>query len=146
MNLESLAYSWVFVDQEISLFSDTPPLLSVVNLNAPMPDSETMWQASSALEWFQEVEKNHGQVFNCPMSVCRLFSRFVDGELGHAANRLSPYQLRLLLHPLQALVCQLRQFLECLPDGSTHGKTARAVSKVATKARLEEISGLLQQW
>lgn len=130
----------------MSLFSDTPPLLSVVSLNAPMPDSDATWQAQSALEWIEAVESNHGQVFQNPPSVCELFSRFMDGELANSPRKLSPLQLRLLLHPLQALVCQLRQFLECLPDGSNHGKAARAVSKVATKARLEEVSALLQQW
>ena len=111
-----------------------------------MPDGEMMWQARSAQEWLQAVENIHGSVYKSTPSVCELFSRFVDGELGSAASKLSPIQLRLLLHPLQALVCQLRQFLECLPDGSTHGKAGRAVTKVATKARLEEVSGLLQQW
>lgn len=130
----------------MSLFGDCPPLLSVVHLNAPMPDAEVMWQARSSQEWLQAAENIHGQVYKSTPSVCELFSRFVDGELGNASNKLSPIQLRLLLHPLQALVCQLRQFLECLPDGSNHGKATRSVSKVATKARLEEISGLLQQW
>jgi hypothetical protein len=59
---------------------------------------------------------------------------------------IPPLHLRLLLHPLQTQVCQLRQFLTCLPDGGSHAKASRTVSKAATKARLEEISMLLQQW
>src|SRR5689334_2159671 len=42
-----LAHSWVIVDQEMSLFSDTTPLLSVVNLHAAMPDSDDLWHAET---------------------------------------------------------------------------------------------------
>lgn len=138
-----LAHSWVIVDQEISLFSDTTPQLSVVDLHVPMPDSDDLWHASSSSEWLAMFEKIHGSTYQSPASVRDFFTKFVDGDL--AGQKLSPTQLRLLLHPLQAQVCQLRQFIACLPDGGSHAKS-RAVSKAATKARLEEISALLQQW
>lgn len=139
-----LAHSWVIVDQEMSLFSDTTPLLSCVDLHAPMPDSDDLWHAASATEWLSLFEKIHGDTYHSAASVRDFFTRFVDGDL--AGRELSPTQLRLLLHPLQAQVCQLRQFIACLPDGGSHHKASRAVSKAATKARLEEISALLQQW
>ena len=139
-----LAHSWVIVDQEISLFSDTTPQLSIVDLHVPMPDSDDLWHAPSASEWLALFEKTHRSEYRSPASVRDFFTRFVDGDL--AGRELSPTQLRLLLHPLQAQVCQLRQFIACLPDGGTHARSSRAVSKVATKARLEEISALLQQW
>jgi len=126
----------------MSLFSDTTPLLSVVNLHGPMPDSDDLWHAASAAEWLEWLEKTHGSTYQPPTSVRDFFTGFVDGDL--AGKELSPTQLRLLLHPLQAQVCQLRQFIACLPDGGNH--KSRAVSKAATKARLEEISSLLQQW
>lgn len=138
-----LAHSWVTVDQEISLFSDTTPLLSVVNLQAPMPDSDELWHASSATEWLRLFEETHGTTYQAPESVRAFFTSFVDGDL--SGKKLSPTQLRLLLHPLQAQVCQLRQFIACLPDGA-HAKASRTVSKAATKARLEELSAMLQQW
>jgi hypothetical protein len=122
------------------------PLLSVDNLHVPMPDSEVLWQAGSATEWLSAFENLHGSTYKSPSSARDLFTRFVDGELATECKDLSPTQLRLLLHPLQALVCQLRQFISCLPDGGSHAKASRAVSKAATKARLEEISALLQQW
>ena len=127
----------------MSLFSDTPPLLLTVNLQAPVPSSEDLWQASTADEWLTAFGNNHGTTFQNPPSVRELFTRFVEGELDSSSVELSPTQLRLLLHPLQSQVCQLRQFLSCLPD---HGKGSRAVSRAATKVRLEEISALLQQW
>ncbi len=139
-----LAHSWVIVDQEMSLFSDTTPLLSVVNLHAPMPDSDDLWHAESASEWLDLLEKVHGPTYQSPASVRDYFTSFVDGDL--AGQELSPTQLRLLLHPLQAQVSQLRQFIACLPDGGNHAKASRGVSKAATKARLEEISSLLQHW
>jgi hypothetical protein len=130
----------------MSLFADTSPLLSIVNLLAPMPDEDSLWQKTSAAEWLADFERVHGQTYRSPPSVRDLFTRFVEGELADSGTILSPSQLRLLLHPLQTQVCQLRQFLTCLPDGGSHAKASRAVSKAATKARLEEISMLLQQW
>ncbi|KAK5078925.1 hypothetical protein LTR64_002655 [Lithohypha guttulata] len=138
-----LAHSWVIVDQEISLFSDTTPQLSVVDLHVPMPDTDDLWHAPSSADWLVLFEKTHGSTYRSPASVRDFFTKFVDGDL--AGKELSPTQLRLLLHPLQAQVCQLRQFIACLPDGGSHAKS-RAVSKAATKARLEEIAALLQQW
>ena len=139
-----LAHSWVIVDQEISLFSDTTPQLSVVDLHVPMPDSDDLWHAPSSAEWLAMFEETHGSTYRSPASVRDFFTGFVDGDL--AGRKLSPTQLRLLLHPLQAQVCQLRQFIACLPDGGSHSRGSRAVSKAATKLRLEEISTLLQQW
>jgi len=111
-----------------------------------MPDSDSLWQATSANEWLTEVDRIHGPNYRSPQSVRDLFSHFVEGEVADSRTLLSPMQLRLLLHPLQTQVCQLRQFLTCLPDGKSHAQASRAVSKAATKARLEEISMLLQQW
>ncbi|KAK5337768.1 hypothetical protein LTR98_005617 [Exophiala xenobiotica] len=139
-----LAHSWVTVDQEMSLFSDTTPLLSVVNLHSPMPDSDDLWHAESAESWLALFEKAHDSTYRTFASLRDFFTRFVYGEL--AGKELSPTQLRLLLHPLQAQVCQLRQFIACLPDGGSHAQASRSISKAASKARLEEISSLLQQW
>ncbi|RMD39671.1 hypothetical protein DV735_g5459, partial [Chaetothyriales sp. CBS 134920] len=122
-----LAYSWVTVDQEISLFSDTTPLLSVVDLHAPMPDNDDLWHAESAAEWLELFEKTHGSSYSNPSSLRDFFSKFVDGDF-------------------TAEVCHLRQFIACLPDGNNQSKASRAVSRAATKVRLEELSALLQQW
>ena len=139
-----LAYSWVLVDQEMSLFSDSMPLLSIDTLLNPMPDADELWQATSSTQWLSLYESTRS-TDTWPSSARDLFARFVDGELT-AADGLSATQLRLLLPPLQALVCQLRQFMSCFPDGGSHAKASRAISRAATKARLEEVSALLQQW
>ena len=140
-----LHISWVIVDQELSLFSDTTPLLNVVNLQAPMPSSESLYSARSAKEWSSRRNEIAGNTFLNGASLRDLFTRFVEGELSSTDVDLSPLQLRLLLHPLQTLVCQLRQFLSCLPETGRQ-PMGTSISKVAIKARLEEISTLLRQW
>ncbi|KAI9874819.1 MAG: hypothetical protein M1823_007604, partial [Watsoniomyces obsoletus] len=127
----------------MSLFSDSNPLLSLVDLHAPMPGSDDLWHAGSATEWLDLFERIHGCTYRSPQSLRDFFTSFVDGDF--TGKTLSPTQLRLLLHPIQAQVCHLRQFIACLPDGNSQGKGSRAVSKAAAKARLEEISALLQQ-
>ena len=141
-----LVYSWVVNDQELSLFHDVVPMLSVTNLDAAMPETELLWQARSAHDWFRSYEQVYGTSPRQPPSLRDLFRRFIDGELLNEQAELSPIQLRLLLHPLQALVCHLRQFLSCFSEGGNYCKASQAITKSATRARLEEIQCLLQQW
>ncbi len=121
-------------------------MLSVTSLNATMPDTDVLWQARSASEWLGSYEQVYGTFQEQPLSLHDLFRRFMDGELADHHIKLSPTQLRLLLHPLQALVCHLRQYLSCFSDGGSHCKASRAITKSATRARLEEVRCLLQQW
>jgi hypothetical protein len=111
-----------------------------------MPDADILWQATSPADWLMAFENGHGPNYRNPSSLRDLFARFVAGEIAGSGAVIPPLHLRLLLHPLQTQVCQLRQFLTCLPDGLSHAKAARTVSKAATKGRLDEISMLLQQW
>lgn len=111
-----------------------------------MPDAEELWQAKSAQSWLDAYEKLCRSSNRYVPSLHDLFSRFIDGELVTHSVQLSPFQLRLLLHPLQSLVCHLRQFLSCFSDGGSYCKASQAVSKSATRARLEDIQRLLQQW
>lgn len=121
-------------------------MLSVTNLDALMPDAEFLWQAKSADDWFSSYQQVCGPSPRQPLSLRDLFRRFIDGELMNEHVELSPIQLRLLLHPLQSLVCHLRQFLSCFSEGGNYCKASQVVTKSATRARLEEIQCLLQQW
>lgn len=121
-------------------------MLSVTNLDAAMPDTEFLWQARSAHEWFNSYQQAYGTSPRQSPSLRDLFRRFIDGELLNEHAELSPIQLRLLLHPLQSLVCHLRQFLSCFSEGGNYCKATQAVTKSATRARLEETQCLLQQW
>jgi len=53
---------------------------------------------------------------------------------------LSPTQLRILLHPLQGLVCHLHQCLSCFAESSSNRQARRLVTQ------LEEVQSLMQQW
>lgn len=140
-----LAYSWVIIDQELSLFSDTAPLLEVASLQVPMPSSDVLWRAISAKEWSATYKATNADHRLDGVCLRDLFNSFVEGDLSETETDLSPLHLRLLLHPLQTLISQLRQFLNCLPD-SGRRPMGTSMSRTATKARLEEISALLDQW
>lgn len=133
------------VDQELSLFSDTTPLLNVVHLEVPVPSSDRLWEARSVEEWTSRLCEVSVDGPLDGLSLRDLFRNFFEGDLSNIRTKFSPFQLRVLLHPLQTLVCQLRQFLSCLPD-SGRKSMGSSISKVAIKARLEEISTLLGQW
>ena len=147
-----LMYSWATVDQELSLFNDTPPLFSVTEFNAPMPDTQTLWQAKSAKQWSNIFERVHefsdgysslGSGVR-PLSLRELFRRFVNDSVVCQNIQLTPLHLRLLLHPLHSLVCQFRQLQNCLPDSNLNGSSNLAAT--STPIKLKEVQSMLQRW
>ncbi|KAI5361129.1 hypothetical protein Slin15195_G122420 [Septoria linicola] len=151
-----LIYSWIMVDQDLALFHDTIPLFAVSELAAPMPDADRLWQAKSATEWssiFEQVHEFSGGYSSVgsgarPLSLRDLFRHFLDDEMIPLGIEMTPLQLRLLLHPLQALVCQHSQLLSCFSDARsarTQHQT-RTVSASSTRHRLEEVQSLLGRW
>jgi hypothetical protein len=152
-----LVYNWVMVDQELSLFHDTAPMLSITELQCPLPSPEVLWMSSNAEQWFANVQNIYGctanvnpQLLTSPSltpSLGDLFQDFLHDNLSRRQSSLSPQQLRLLLHPLQSLLCHLRQMLSCFSDVlSTRRATSRTVTKATTMMRLEEVQALLQKW
>lgn len=150
-----LVYSWVMVDQDLSLFHDTAPLFSVTEFGIPMPDADRLWQAKSAAEWssiFEQVHEFSGGYSSVgsgarPLSLGDLFRHFLDDEMISLGIEMTPLQLRLLLHPLQSMVCQFGQLLSCFSDPlSSRNQGARAVTASSTRSRLEEVQSLLQRW
>lgn len=153
------------VDQELSLFHDTVPMLAITDLQCPLPGPEILWMAKSSEQWLAGVQSIYGRTANVnpqllsnstwTPSLSTLFEDFLNDNLARRQATLSPQQLRLLLHPLQALLCHLRQMLTCFGNttltaagiGRPHGSTTRSVAtKASTLARLEEVQGLLQRW
>ena len=60
---------------------------------------------------------------------------------------LTPVHMRLLLHPLQSLLCHIRQMLSCFSDTiSSRCSPSRGATKESTQLRLEEVQALLQKW
>jgi hypothetical protein len=145
------------VDQDLSLFHDTAPLFSVTEFGAPMPDSERLWQARTAAEWSEmfnqvhEFSNGYSSVGSGarPLSLRDLFRHFLDDEIViHDVQEvhLTPLHLRLLLHPLQTLVCQYCQLLSCFSDSIASRSRNRALTAASTRVRLEEVQALLGRW
>lgn len=152
-----LIYSWVMVDQDLSLFHDTAPLFSVTEFGAPMPDSDRLWQAQTAPEWSEvfnqvhEFSNGYPSVGSGarPLSLRDLFRHFLDDEIviqDVQEIHLTPMHLRLLLHPLQTLVCQYCQLLSCFSDSIASRSRNRALTAASTRVRLEEVQALLGRW
>lgn len=142
------------VDQDLSLFHDAAPSFSVTEFSAPMPDADRLWQAKSASEWSEmfnqvhEFSNGYSSVGSGvrPLSLKELFRHFLDDEIIAQDIHLTPIHLRLLLHPLQTLVCQYCQLLSCFSDSTASRQRSRAVTAASTRVRLEEVQALLQRW
>lgn len=154
-DVSRLIYSWVMFDQDISLLHDTAPLFSVTEFGAPIPDSDVLWQAKTAAEWstlFEQVHEFSGGYSSVGsgarlLSLRDLFRRFQDDTIVSQGIELTALHLRLLLHPLQGLVCQFRQLQSCFPDaGVATPPDSNSVSAAGTQARLAELQSMLQRW
>ncbi|KAL2258266.1 hypothetical protein VTK26DRAFT_8504 [Humicola hyalothermophila] len=152
-----LVYNYVMLDQELSLFHDTAPLFAITELQCPLPGPEVLWMAPNSEQWFSAVQSVYGcttnvnpQLLSAPSvtpSLYDVFQDFLHDSLSRRQPSLSPQQLRLILHPLQALLCHLGQILSCFSDAlSTRRTSARTVTKASTLLRLEEVQALLQKW
>ncbi len=160
-----LVYNYIMLDQELSLFYDVAPLFAITELQCPLPGPEVLWMASNSEQWLTAMQSVYSCTTNvhpqllsgtpsATPSLYDLFQDFLHGNLlagqpSHSPQQLSvsPQQLRLLLHPIQALLCHLHHVLSCFSDTpSTRRAGARCVSKSSTLHRLEEVQLLLQKW
>ncbi|KAH9209946.1 hypothetical protein DL95DRAFT_19367 [Leptodontidium sp. 2 PMI_412] len=151
-----LVYNWVMVDQELSLFHDTAPILSITELQTPMPGMECLWLAKDSTEWLAVLQQTNSatgwlspnslEVRPLTPSLCDLFQDMLHDNISRHYDQLSPLQLKLLLHPLQSLLCHLRQVLSCFSDFFGARRGSRTVTKASTMLRLEEVQSLLQKW
>ncbi|SPQ22250.1 763feecf-684d-45ed-b453-ca1c07042ab7 [Thermothielavioides terrestris] len=152
-----LVYNYVMLDQELSLFHDTAPLFAITDLRCPLPGPEILWMSPSSERWLSAMQSIYGsaanvnpQLLNTPSaspSLYDLFQDFLNDNLSMEQPGVSPQQMRLILHPLQGLLCHLRQMLACFSDTpSTRRTGARLVTKNSTLHRLEEVQQLLQKW
>ncbi|KAH6676570.1 hypothetical protein B0J14DRAFT_356867 [Halenospora varia] len=149
-----LVYNWVMVDQELSLFHDTPCVLSTTELQTPIPSDESLWLARDADEWLAALYASRDRPERRPSqagsslyspSIGDLFQDLLHDNI-RAHGQLSPLQLKLLLHPLHSLVSHLRDTLTCFSDGPGSHRGSRTVTKASTLTRLEEVQSLLQKW
>jgi hypothetical protein len=144
------------VDQELGLFHDTAPILSITELGTPMPGSDFLWFAKDPIEWLAAIQTT-GSASNTnwmsptslpspPVqpSLCDLFQDLLNESRRY--GQLSPLELRLLLHPIQSLLFHLRQVSSCFSDLFSSRRGSRTLTKTSTLLRLEEIQSLLQKW
>jgi hypothetical protein len=152
-----LVYNYVMLDQELSLFHDTAPLFAITELQCPLPAPEVLWMSANSEQWFTAMQSLHNctanvnpQLLSSPSaspSLHELFQDFLQDNILQRQPNLSPQQLRLILHPLQALICHLRQMLSCFSDVfSTPRTSGCSVTKASILHRLEEVQALLQKW
>ncbi|TGJ88756.1 hypothetical protein E0Z10_g62 [Xylaria hypoxylon] len=153
-----LVYNWVMVDQELSLFHDTAPLLAVSDLCAPLPGPEEMWMSGNADQWMAAMQTNINgsanvgtQLLTPPSltpSLYALFQDFLHNDLtSQRAHTLTPHQLRLLLHPLQSLLWHLREVIFYFSDTlNPRALDLGDANKTPSMLRQEEVQDLLQKW
>ncbi|KAF2667195.1 hypothetical protein BT63DRAFT_375638 [Microthyrium microscopicum] len=152
--MSRLVYSWAMSDQDLSLFNDSTPLFSMTEFGTPMPDSDRLWHAKTAAEWstvFSQVHEFSGGYSAVtsgvrPLSLRDMFRHFMEDDIIPRGMELTPLHLRLLLHPLQSLVCQYRQLTACFSDNISPRQQTNNVHTQSVRARLEELQVLLKRW
>ncbi|KAK6437839.1 hypothetical protein LTR95_005965 [Oleoguttula sp. CCFEE 5521] len=141
-----LVYSWASVDLELSLFYDTPPLMSINDMRVAIPSEDSLWQAVSAADWLRAIEQKSigNATYSANPSLSELFRGFTDGRT--TSSRVSPWTLRLLLHPIQAMVCHIRQLLGCIEQSGNSRKPLRTTTGNSMRGQLSQVQSLLRQW
>ncbi|KAF3057933.1 putative transcription factor cmr1 protein [Daldinia childiae] len=132
-----LVYNFVMVDQELSLFHDTAPMLSTSELCAPLPGPELLWMSANADQWVAAVQSIYGCTAN------------VNPQLLTTPPSLTPslYDLfqDLLNDNLPAYTTS--QMLSCFSDVmGTRRIGNRTGIKSSFESRRDEIQVLLQKW
>lgn len=144
------------IDQELSLFHDTSTILSITDLQTPLPCSERLWRAENSGEWLDIIQETYANA-NTPeyhssthphdgLSLSHLFQDMLRDELELKNRRFSPLRLKLLLHPLQSLACHVGQLLSCFYGMHDNQHGTRPITTASTLMRLEEVQSSLQKW
>ncbi|KAH6631157.1 hypothetical protein B0J18DRAFT_476445, partial [Chaetomium sp. MPI-SDFR-AT-0129] len=152
-----LVYNYVMLDQELSLFHDVAPSFAITDLRCPLPAPELLWMSTNSGQWYTAMQSLYGHTSNVnpqlldtrmtAPSLHELFQDFLQDNLSNRHPGLSPQQLRLLLHPLQAMICHLRQILSCFTTVfDTPHINGISFTRASMMHRLEEVEGLLQRW
>ena len=131
------------MDLELSLFNDVAPTLSINDLHAQLPHDADLWHIESAAKWLERYKQQGGRLTRDLQSLNGLFRNFIHGRL--AQNEDVPaHHLRLLLHPLQAMVLEHQQLLRVFGKDEP-SYSHRVLSKLKILGRLQETRDVLQQ-
>ena len=103
-----------------------------------------LWRSRSAEEWSRAYNAIYSSpkasVPRNPPSLKHVFRRFMSRDPQIQALDFSPTQLRLFLHPLQAMVSHLHECLDCFLDAGNDRQSQHLVTQ------LEEVQYILQDW
>lgn len=141
------------LDQELSLFYDSGPCLALEDLHCLLPSPEHQWLASTYEEWVrvmlncpQQSEHNGVSYQAYPTrSIYTLYHDFVDGRLPEAGRNLTPMELRMLLHPIQAEVFLWRRKHACL-TALGRNLALESQMKPAVLKHRAELASQLSNW
>jgi hypothetical protein len=138
-----LAYNWVKLDQELSLFHNAEQTLSFSDLARPLPDPKLPWYSRTIIQATCSylVGGTYSNINNAEeppspelrQTLKQLFQEFIHGTL---SDRVSPRHLQLLLHPLQALMYHSRGLLSFVKSTSSVPLSGIAASSVLETERL----------
>ncbi|KAM0459583.1 hypothetical protein ACHAPV_005294 [Trichoderma viride] len=142
-----LAYNWLKLDQELSLFHDVEQTLSLSDLARPLPDPKLPWYSRTIIQatcsyliggtYSDGINPEEQPSFEFRQTLKQLFQDFIHGTL---SERVPPRHLQLLLHPLQALAYHSRGLLSCAKS------TASVVLDGIAASSVTEMERLLQSW
>ncbi|KAI0456927.1 hypothetical protein F5B21DRAFT_118967 [Xylaria acuta] len=136
--MNRLVYNWVMVDQELSLFHDTAPLLPLHELRAPLPGPEEWWTSPNGDYLMTAMSAIHDPSSLTP-SLYDLFQDFLHDRLSaDQPASLTPYRMRLLLHPIHSHLWQSRMMKLHFPGTS--------VNETKTPIPPREDQTLLERW
>jgi hypothetical protein len=136
------AYAWVYLDLEMSLLHDLPPVLSINDLQLPLPQDNYLWHAQSPSAWLEHFSASGSRSGKETQSLSSLFRSFLQGRLMNGEG-VSFDHLRFLLHPIQAMVLDQQQLLRIF-DTDEPSSRYRVLSKIKVLGRLQETQDLLQ--
>ncbi|KAI0164434.1 hypothetical protein GGR52DRAFT_123362 [Hypoxylon sp. FL1284] len=130
-----IVYNFIMVDQELSLFHDTATMLSPTELCCPLPGPDLLWRAANADQWLVGLSTVYG-TYNPPtsLSLRHLFQEFLSNEVTVSLKNITARELRLLLHPLQFQMCNVRDMLSCAGRSGVFSN------------RLGEAQSMCQKW
>ncbi|KAI1467127.1 uncharacterized protein F4812DRAFT_451453 [Daldinia caldariorum] len=137
-----LAYTWVILDLELSLFLDSTPHIQIADLNLVLPSPAELYLAGDTDTWKRGM---NGTPLVQP-SLRALFEWFLTDQLTRDRRLyLTPSAFRLLLHPIYSLINSFRQVLSCFSEGP-NSRFFSPVTKSSTVVRMEEMQVLLYRW
>ncbi|KAL6859698.1 hypothetical protein J3F83DRAFT_322804 [Trichoderma novae-zelandiae] len=143
---DRLAYEWVQMDQELSLFHDAEQTLSAYDLERPIPDPHTPWDTRNIMQnsslylsdgLYAEAKAHETLDYDFRPTLSQLFKDLLHGT---TSGRVPPRHLRLLLHPLQAVVHQSQRLLSFANHSSS------PVLSEAANSTILETQRLLRVW